>query len=101
MQAMRDAEHPLTDRDVEHEDMLDQVRGTFAMRRPPQEGQKPLPLQENGSSRSKRAVAAANPGEAVRQHAAAENLPELTDDERRPHNAVGALANRRTSRRRA
>ena len=64
------------------------------MRRPPQLGQKPRPLQEKGTSRSKAQSLTAEPRKAMRQHAAREEISELLLHELRHPVAIGVMRRR-------
>ena len=64
------------------------------IRRPPQVGQKPRPLHENGTRCSRRAALAAKAGDAVLEDPARQKLPELSLDELRQACAIARLHGR-------
>lgn len=92
---MRDREHPLAHGDVGWEDVLDEMCRALGHAPSAAARTEAPPLTGEGEQAFERAVAPANPGEAMGQHPSAEELPELVDDECRQPDTVGVLANRR------
>jgi hypothetical protein len=72
-----------------------QVRGALGHAPAAARGAEAPPLTRERQQPFERAITAPDPGEAVRQHPAVEELPELADDERWQPNPVRAVPDRR------
>ena len=88
-QPVRDREHPLAHGHVGRQHVIHEVSRTLGHPPPAAARAEAAPLARERHEPLEGAVGTAHAGEAVRQHPAAEELPELGDDERRQPDSVG------------
>jgi hypothetical protein len=95
---VRDREHPLANGDVGGQDVVDEVHRAFGHPPPPAARTDRPALAGERHQPLERAVPAPYAGEAMSEHAAAEKLPELADDEAgHPLPSVSAFTAARSS----